>query len=517
MPFSGSGDPGLPANVKALPEARKAQWVSVFASVLTQGGSEAEAFRKANGVALEADDLITRDIPDVDILAVGVWNEIDFTAEKFDQMVEAHQATVGVRDVPLKLGHDDGQRLVQDSGYPAAGWIENLRRVGERLVADFMRVPAKVADLIDAGGFRKRSSEINFDIGIGGREWPTVLVGVALLGEDIPAVESLDDIHGLYTRYSLDCDEDAKVVVFGPSGHRKRNKKSIESLTERHLPHHKGKNNFEASTLRLSIAGLSAVKAPVALKRRMLTHLETHARWGMMKVDHEVRLAKEGLVVDEKLRKLLGLEEDDDILEAVQGLATLSAKLGEILKIGDGDDLLEKVTELSKRPEPGEGNPPKGDPKTDPKPAPKPGDEPKGIADLRAELAETQKTVLGLQGTQSRTQAESVVDNAIKEGRLVPAQREIAVKLALSDEAGFTKFVEGQPKGLIPDGERGTPDGAGGTEVDLAALEPSAAEVQAAKDLGVWSPDHRISLMKEKAKDKGMTLPADFGEKKEEK
>src|SRR3990167_8226514 len=67
MPYAGPGDPALPANVKKLPQAKRAQWVGVFNSTMercqagkmTPGPSEkpgemdceSRAFRMANGVA----------------------------------------------------------------------------------------------------------------------------------------------------------------------------------------------------------------------------------------------------------------------------------------------------------------------------------------------------------------------------------------------------------------------------------------------------------------------------------
>src|SRR3972149_1346569 len=215
MPYSGPDDPGLPANVKSLPANRRAQWVHIWNSTYTacntRGGSdcESEAFGKANGVALEADNLLTRDIEGVEILREGTWKGVPFTSERLEQMVEAARATEGSFAIPIKLGHAENQKLVQKDGFPAAGWVENLRKVGQKLVADFRRVPVKIAQLIEAGALRKRSSEIRFDMNVGGHKWPAMFVGVALLGVDLPAVDSLEDIRGLYRQVNLDLDSGA--------------------------------------------------------------------------------------------------------------------------------------------------------------------------------------------------------------------------------------------------------------------------------------------------------------------
>ena len=165
-----------------------------------------------------ADKLATRTVRGVEILREGIFHgnrEIVVTTDIMDEMVEAHDATKGVFDPPLKLGHDENQRLLQEDGFPAAGWVENLRRAGTRLLADFVRMPIKIADLIEAGAFRKRSSEVRFDMDIGGKTWPTVLVGVALLGEDLPAVSGLDDIIDLYQTLKLKLAEGASPIPIG--------------------------------------------------------------------------------------------------------------------------------------------------------------------------------------------------------------------------------------------------------------------------------------------------------------
>ncbi len=98
----------------------------------------------------------------------------------------------------------------------------------------------------------------------------------------------------------------------------------------------------------------------------------------------------------------------------------------------------------------------------------------------------------------------------IAAGRLLPVQRDVALKLALRDAGEFKAFIDSQPKGLIELGERG----ASGDKVNLAELEPTAAEIEAAKSMGVWSPEHRIALIRQKAAQRGVELPADFGKEK---
>ncbi len=145
-------------------------------------------------------ELRTEDIADQEIFATGRWNNDEYGEADLDAMVDAH-GKVGFRP-PLKLGHSETQKLLKGEELPAAGWVENLRRVGDKLMADFKAVPKTIADLIRAGGYRKKSAEVYWEYldEKQGTKLPRVLKAVALLGESIPAVTSLKDVVALYKR-----------------------------------------------------------------------------------------------------------------------------------------------------------------------------------------------------------------------------------------------------------------------------------------------------------------------------
>src|ERR1051326_8389901 len=141
-------------------------------------------------------DLRTEDLPDQEIFATGRWNNDEYSAADLDAMVAAHGKT-GFTP-PIKLGHSDSQKLLGEE-MPAVGWVENLRRAGDKLVCDFKKVPGKVADLIRAGAFRTKSAEIYWNFkGEKDEKYPRVLKAVSLLGSSIPAVSGLNDIMALY-------------------------------------------------------------------------------------------------------------------------------------------------------------------------------------------------------------------------------------------------------------------------------------------------------------------------------
>lgn len=444
MPYSGPEDPSLPANVKRLPAVKRRQWVHIWNSTyegcISDGGStatcEANAFRNANGVVTMA--LQTRDFANVEIFAVGTWNGNKFTSKDLDNVVAAYNETKGDFNIPIKLGHNDKQKLLEEDGLPAAGWLENIKRVGNKLVGDFKAVPGKVADLIESGAFRKRSIELNPDFKIGDTVYPLVLTGIALLGSNLPAVEGLADIIKLYEREQLPHEDDAELLLFEVE-HEETFEELMSALDDwatRAEKHFKGRPG--APTLRQLHR---AFKEGLARARRQTN-------------------SKELTVDEKKVRELLGLDEDGDIEAAITALKTPA--------------------------------PPKGD----------------NDGDLKQELSKAQAEILELQRENSTQKATRVVENAITEGRLLPRQRDTALKMALRDMGEFEEFVKTQPENLVPMGERGTNNDGG----NYARLEPTQAERDAAKMLGVeTNSEWRVNLMRSKAKLEGVELPADFG------
>lgn len=146
----------------------------------------------------------TFDIKDVDIFAVGKWNGDVYTDEDLEDMVRSFEETKPILKPYLKLGHDDEQLLAQRDGLPAVGWIERLRKIGTKLIADFVGVPRKIYELIKTGAYRRVSSEVFFNIKIGEKTFPKALKAVSLLGADTPAVQNLDDIVAMFNVYVAD-------------------------------------------------------------------------------------------------------------------------------------------------------------------------------------------------------------------------------------------------------------------------------------------------------------------------
>lgn len=159
--------------------------------------------------------LQTRDILGVDLLAAGgpyhgtgSPPEGDFYTEADLRKIADHSRLLmerGELSAPVKLGHSEEQKLLRASGYtdgemPAAGWVDNIRVEGGKLKGDLRRVPAKLADLFDAGAFRKRSLELrSMRSQQDGQTYSPVVRAISWLGAKAPAVRTLDDVVALYT------------------------------------------------------------------------------------------------------------------------------------------------------------------------------------------------------------------------------------------------------------------------------------------------------------------------------
>lgn len=147
-----------------------------------------------------------RQLTGIEVFASGVWNGDKWTDEQLEEMVKNFNELKGVLDPPFKLGHSDKQEI---AGKPAIGWIHNLYKQGNKLIADIKDIPANVYDLIVNKAYRKVSSEIMPKFRHeSGKMYDNVFCGLALLGEELPAVSSLKSIEALYAqREGIKCYE----------------------------------------------------------------------------------------------------------------------------------------------------------------------------------------------------------------------------------------------------------------------------------------------------------------------
>lgn len=127
----------------------------------------------------------------VEIFKVGIWHgsrTVEATPEMLDQIVSNFDnlnSKISGYGVPIRLGHNN------NIGEPAFGWMSELARVGDTLVADFGDVPLAIIDAIGKRSYNSVSVELYPSVTFEGTTFENVLGGVALLGADWPAVKGL--------------------------------------------------------------------------------------------------------------------------------------------------------------------------------------------------------------------------------------------------------------------------------------------------------------------------------------
>ena len=137
--------------------------------------------------------MTTATLKDAEIFQAGTWNGRAFTEADLDGIVSSFDALNLAGRVPLKTGHDGADARSGD-GAPALGWVESLRRVGNKLLATIKLTSAKLAEGIRSGAYRFCSVELLGGVKADTREIPWVLDAVALLGATQPAVGTLRDL-----------------------------------------------------------------------------------------------------------------------------------------------------------------------------------------------------------------------------------------------------------------------------------------------------------------------------------
>jgi hypothetical protein len=150
--------------------------------------------------------LETEDRNNVEIWSAGTYNGDTYTDADLEAMARSFTELAGEYKPYMKLGHDAGQALLQKDGYPAAGWVTNVRRVGSKLYADIKQIPKRLAELIDAKAYGRFSPEIWWNMKHNGKTYSRVLKAVALLGADVPANPTLADWITLYAQEFTDAD-----------------------------------------------------------------------------------------------------------------------------------------------------------------------------------------------------------------------------------------------------------------------------------------------------------------------
>lgn len=132
-------------------------------------------------------------IKDRELFTAGTHNGEKYTVADLDAMVEAFNAMDW--KPAIKQGH-----VADETGLPALGYVDNLRRVGKTLVGDFIDLPKEVFNSLVDRRFGRLSAEVFHNFRRSGKIFRRALKAVALLGVEIPAVAGLKALHAFSER-----------------------------------------------------------------------------------------------------------------------------------------------------------------------------------------------------------------------------------------------------------------------------------------------------------------------------
>jgi len=247
MPYKIDNPPEV---IKGLPKDAQAIWIEIYNNAFKQyeGNDKQEelsnqtawaGLKKAGWEKNEDDKWIKKntfaELKDIEVFAVGTWNNTKITEQDIDDIVNSTNEIIDKVKPFVKLGHDDKQKLLQNSGLPAGGWITKLKRKGQKILVDIADVPQKLYELISKGAYKRISSEILWDYTEPStkRKYNKVLSAIAFLGADLPAVTNLEDIAALYS----DANKDAQIILYEDEQNKKKvNDKNIKKGSEWIMP-----------------------------------------------------------------------------------------------------------------------------------------------------------------------------------------------------------------------------------------------------------------------------------------
>lgn len=318
--------------------AALAQWEKGH---VVKDGAWAKKETSAGKEDLAAADPDSGELTDVEILSTGTWKGFKITEDDLDNFVENFSQLP--LKVPLKLGHTDKQKYAQREGRPAFGWIKNIKRVGTKLTADIGDIPKKLVELVLKKHWIRFSSEIIKNYRYRGNIYQNVLTGLALLGEELPAVQTLDDIYNLHSAKAVTYSDElpeGDVILLDSKDNEKGGNEDMEKVEQL-------QKDLEASKAKFSEANaqLEKQKADNAELMKKVEFAEKSAKTEKiyLAIDESIKAMKippaakeivaalalksEGLIEEKHTFSEDGKETSIDAKDA----ATLIAKLAEVL------------------------------------------------------------------------------------------------------------------------------------------------------------------------------------------
>lgn len=262
----------------------------------------------------------THNIQGVEIFSVGKWNGETYAQGDIEAIAASFQDTKKYLKPYLKIGHGDTQSLLRADELPAAGYVSEIYVKGDKLIADFERMPAKIFELVKARAYDKLSCEIYVDIKVNGKKYPYALKAIALLGGETPAVENLESIRALYALdnevLAYGKDNSVRAHQFGkdqeegamPANECEDVKKELEEYKKKALSLEADLKKFseEKAALESKIAAFEKENVDLKTSKDEIEKKFSEATEALAKVESEKRIAEvetrvNGLVTGKKI------------------------------------------------------------------------------------------------------------------------------------------------------------------------------------------------------------------------
>lgn len=266
----------------------------------------------------------------VQLIKVGTWSgskgPTAFNEGDLEDIVRSFTALGGKLGFRphLKLGHTEAQKFFgQRAGFPSLGEVVNVWRDGTTVFANIENIPEALLDLIEKRRYTQLSIELIPVYKHEGVEYRNVLVGVALLGAELPAVKGLADLaEALYKE---------NATVFADATDR-------QEFTEMPAPTNEPKAITQADLDAAVQAAVTAATAKLTTDLKAATDANAVLLTRINNTDKASRTARITTIVEAGIKAGKILPKSKDAYIAMgEAQAASDAKV----KFGDGDKAIE--------------------------------------------------------------------------------------------------------------------------------------------------------------------------------
>lgn len=229
--------------------------------------------------------------------------EQTFTEGDLDAIVAAYDPQK--RDAPLVFGHP------KTDAAPAFGWVQKLKRTGNKLFALFAHVPGVVKDLVAKKHYRHVSMSLMTD--------RVTLRHVALLGAAQPAIDGLEAVE-LHNGGDSICVEFSEAVTT----------EGDDTMTVEELQRQVGQLQGQIDALKAENATLKAGKDEATQAKDSAESAKTDAEKKAEEVSAEFSAYKGTIENERRKTRVAALVKSGKVKPAEQdGILSFAAKLGE--------------------------------------------------------------------------------------------------------------------------------------------------------------------------------------------